>query len=226
MEVEYFLNSLSKCLTITLSAQNPSLKTSALLLILKHICTRNKPVHFLDLDLQFSSTLANLPAAYDLKPLAKLVTYCPKENEVFDSMMSLLSQDALGRGGAIVIDSVNSLQDLLRQGGSEADSTKANHKAAIILTLFQELARSNSKFLILSNIVRSRPHLHNGGVAWEKELVGGRVVKLKSDVLLSIAGEEREKRNLLDNIRLEVLSVSENCETDLTQGQIIELPSR
>lgn len=224
-EVEYFLNSLSACLTITLSAQNPSLKTSALVLILKHICAQDKPVHFLDLDLQFSSTLANLPASYALKSFAKLVTYCPKENEVFDSIISLLSKDALGRGGAIVMDSVNSLQDLLRLAGSETDSAKANHKAAIILTLFQELARNSSKLLILSNIVRSRPHIHDGEVAWEKELVGGRMVKLKSDVVLSIAGGERERGNLLNNIRLKILSVSENCETDLREGQIIELPS-
>ncbi|MGI0085777.1 MAG: hypothetical protein ACREBQ_11920, partial [Nitrososphaerales archaeon] len=158
-ELEYFLNSLSKCLTVTLSTQSAYLKTSVLFSIVNYLSSQDKRVDFLDLDLQFSSMLANLKTESALTSFEKMMTYCPKESEVFDSIISLLSQKDLGRGGAIIMDSINSLQDLLRQADNDPDSAKANHRAAIILTIFQELARNNSKLLILSNIVRSRPHM-------------------------------------------------------------------
>lgn len=221
-EVEYLMNSLSECLTVTLSTEIPFLKTSLLFLILKHLNQEKKPLHLLDLDLQFSSMIASIqPAArQDTEPFPKLVIYRPNNDKILDSMISLLSQKELGRGGAIVIDSVNSMQDLLRRT-DETDSSKANHKSSIVLSLFQQLAKNHSKLFIVSNIARSRPHLHGVDVEWEKELVGGRMIKLKSDVVISITGPG--PRSFSNNIKLEVISVSQNSHTDLRQGQIIEL---
>ena len=224
-EVEYLMNSLSECLTVTLSTQSPFLKTSLLFLILKHLRNEDKPLHLLDLDLQFSSMLANIrsSAPHDIEPFPKLVTYCPNDDQLFDSMISLLSQKELGRGGVIVIDSVNSMQDLLRST-DETDSSKANHKAGIVLSLFQLLAKSHSKLLIVSNIARSRPRIRGEEVEWEKGLVGGRMMKLKSDVVLSIT--KPGPGSFSNNIKLEVVSVSQNCDTDLRQGQIIEFKAQ
>ncbi len=213
----------SECLTITLSAQNPSLKTSMLYAIVKALCAEGKFVSYLDLDLQFSSMIANRKVSETMsQSLATLEVWRARDDRVFDSIVSFLSRREMRNGGVIIIDSVNTLQDLFKDSNSEQDSASANHKASITITLLQQLALHHARSLILSNIVRSRPLIREGEIAWEKVLSGGRMIESKSDIVLSL-NELRSVGN--EDSKTEgatIVSLADHCSPEFRKGQVIE----
>ena len=214
-----FLGRLSKSLTVTFSTQTPYLKTLFFFTMCRKICASQNRIQYVDMDLQFTSMLFNLKETEE--DLSFLEVYAPPNGRVLQSLTHLLSKVDLGRGGAIFIDSMNSLQELLDDPSKDSDHSGANHKAAIILTLFQSLAARNSKLLLLSNVLRSRPHTHEGEVSWEKEAPGGRMIKLKSDISLTIGYSDSNQNR--DKIAIGVSYVAKGLETDLAVGEKIEL---
>jgi hypothetical protein len=112
---------------------------------------------------------------------------------------------------------VNTLQEELVQPKDE-DYSRANHRAGVLLTLFQDFARSHSKSLILSNLARSRPSLKGLEISWEKESPGGRMIRSKSNALLVVSQDLESKI-----IRFEVESVANGSNGDLNKGEKIEI---
>ncbi len=143
---------------------------------------------YVDFDLQFSSLLQNLDSAsYEgLTKSGKLKVLQPSE-DILDFAEGISGQE-MQSGGALILDSLNSLQSLLTDEASNRGSKIANQKTALIVTVLQKMCRFYSKSLVIVNVTRSRPKNSNeeSSSFWEKKLVGGRMIKFKSDVILSV----------------------------------------
>jgi len=155
-----------------------------------------------------------------------LRVYQPSEFGVVDAVIDVLSESDLRDGGLIVLDSINTLQTLLRQKDDVTDSKKANHEAAILVTLLQQIAQRYSKLLIITNVSRARPHSSEGSVSWAKEPVGGRMMRYKSGILLTVLDkiqhEERHQNDRLGRHRdVKIDAISENCKSNLPRDGIL-----
>ena len=96
--------------------------------------------------------------------------------------------------GFIVIDSFNMMQNLIALESSPHDSLVANRKSSVLISLIQQVARNRLNTLVVLSLAKSRPkRIEGDAVVWEKELVGGRMLKLKSDetLLLKVIQEGR-----------------------------------
>lgn len=178
-----------------ISAQSAVKKTQLLFSILEEILSKGKQVIYLDFDLQFSSTLSFKLGKGNFRPGDKLRTIIFGDTAVADMWASFISTQPEQKGGIIVLDSLNSLQELLRG----RDSQRSNHEASVLLTLLQQYARDNSLVLFISAIIRSRPTGDPDTGSWGKEISGGRMIRFKSDAIISveegsvIASRDRER---------------------------------
>lgn len=208
---------LSNYPTVTFSTQIPFLKTRLFLALARKYCSEGT-VHYIDLDLQFSSLLClRSESEYYRNELSNLDLRIVTDSDALEAFTRFVSRNDLGHGGAIFIDSVNTLQEVLLQSKDE-DYSRANHRAGVLLTLFQDFARRYSKSLILSNLARSRPSLKGLEVPWEKESPGGRMIRSKSNILLFVSQDPESKI-----IRFEVESIRNGSKGDLNKGQKIEI---
>jgi len=175
---------------ITIAFDDSATKTSFFLHLSRFLTgTLKQQTHFLDLDLQFSTYLQNAypNPAFGLKENELLKVYQPDDRNPEDSFFKLFGDRGMLEKGAIIIDSINTLQNLLRQKELDSNSIRANQKSAILLTLIQQSARHYSKTVWISNMLRSRPRESvEGEVTWENELSGGRMLLAKSDAILSL----------------------------------------
>jgi hypothetical protein len=190
-ELDILLEDTRSLEIVALSADDSSLRTQFLRRISKHVSRKlGWQIHVLDFDLQFSSYMNNLVAiegiGEDLDN--QLLTILqPSESSIEESVIKLASSSDLRPGGIIILDSINTLQGMIRNPELDPDSVVANHKAAILITVLQQTARYYSKSLWITNITRARPKvLDSGEVFWEREPIGGRMMAFKSDVLLSL----------------------------------------
>ena len=130
----------------------------------------------------------------------------------------------------MILDSINTLQGMIRNPESDPDSVVANHKAAILITILQQTARYYSKSLWITNITRARPKvLDSGEVFWEREPIGGRMMLFKSDVLLSMCemtqndARRAGSHDLYVLVNVERVSSNQSASKSLRESYVIEL---
>jgi hypothetical protein len=179
---------LKKFGTVTVSADSAPVKTAFLWLLTLHFLEKAKSTFYFDCDLQFSSLLAQQKKPIPNNSLLQLCA--PDERRIIDNAIAFLSFTGEQEGGLVVLDTLNTLQNLLRGNVSE-DPTKANHETATMLTLFQQFAEKGNKLLLVANLTRSRPPSGDGASNWEKEITGGRMSRIKSDVIISVKALEQ-----------------------------------
>ena len=129
-------------------------------------------------------------------------------NEIDDPILSVHKSNR--KGGLVVIDSLNTLQNLFSVLPSQTDSKVANHRSTIVVSAIQQIARFYSKSIVILNLTKMRPKKSEDGVTWEREIVGGRMTRFKSDAVL-FATEESEAENKNRRIRIEVEADSSNA---------------
>lgn len=199
------LSDTSDCEVVSLAYNDPRIKPKMMLAFVEECLKLNYQIDYLDFDLQFSSLLQNMPES-ESKELssAKVRVFQPGPN-VTDIVTSV-ADSHFGRS-FLVIDSLNTVQNLLSRSPSPTDLKSANHRSAIFVSSMQQLARTNSQTILALNLTKSRPKKSNdSGVIWERELVGGRMTRYKSDAILS-AKEFSDNENQSIRIRVQVNAV-------------------
>ncbi len=117
-ELDLLLEDTRSLEIVALSADDSSLRTQFLRRISKHVSRRlGRQIHVLDFDLQFSSYMNNLVAiegiGEDLDN--QLLTILqPSESSIEESVIRLASSSDLRPGGIIILDSINTLQGMIR----------------------------------------------------------------------------------------------------------------
>jgi hypothetical protein len=165
--------------------EDPKLKP-ALMRRLVEIFLSLSDVLYVDYDLQFSSSLQNLEYTEYSRMVKKenLLVLQPSDDTI--EFVSQIASIQMRRGGVLILDSLNSLQNILTGAFLENESKIANQRSALIITILQKLARFYSKSLIIVNVAKARQRLgKDQSTFWEKSLVGGRMIKFKSDLILS-----------------------------------------
>jgi hypothetical protein len=184
--------------TVTLAFNDPLVRLPVFVDLVQRLVQRAQVV-YLDFDLQFSSLLYNLdePQRRIFADSDSLVIVKPSINTL--DFIEGIGQLNIRQEGVIVLDSLNSLQSMLAESTSGKESKIANQKTAAIVTFLQLTARFYKKTLIISNISKSRPQSQNLGNSgeWQKTLVGGRMIRLKSELILS-ANESKQDHSLID----------------------------
>ncbi len=177
----------SRVQTITLAFDDPRLKPAVCRALVEKLTSRTN-IDYIDFDLQFSSLLQNLdPIQYDrISNGGKLVVFQPSD-DILDFVESLAAQN-MQTGGVIFLDSLNTLQNLLTDDMSSRGSRIANQKTALLVTFLHTIGRFYSKSLVIINITKSRPSdkIELSSSIWEKTLVGGRMIRFKSDSILTV----------------------------------------
>lgn len=178
--------------TVLIAYDDPQVKLDVVTEIIREFVKANQQVQYLDFDLQFSSLLQNL-SIREQDEFRSVQTLPHLSNDISD--VFALAQSC-HQGGIIIIDSFNTLQDLLLLGNLD-DSSKANHRTAVVLSLLQELATFYSKTLMILNLTRSRPRMVSEVVRWERDIVGGRMARFKSDSILYARTTTKKGRKTL-----------------------------
>lgn len=195
------------------------IKTSTLSIIVDGFLSREQQVQYVDLDLQYSSMITN---SVDHHQIASetLQVFRSRNLQTVDLVISLLDSPQVKKGGIIVVDSINTLQILLQEREHRIDFVKSNHEAAILITLIQEFACRYSKALVLANVIRPRPREGQDFRLWDMELSGGRVIKFKSDVILSVVRSfDKLESNKIAKVDVAVESVLERSKGTFKEGQ-------
>lgn len=176
------VDDISRCEIITLATDSPAIKPRIMLEIVIQSVNMGKQIHYLDYDLQFSSLLQNLPLRdYDdinkdllcvIQPTELLDWYLPFGGEMKDS-------------GTIIVDSINTVQNMIVDSQPLSDTKTANYRCAVSLSILQHLARFYSKNILIVNLMRARPNSNESRTfSWQRQLVGGRMIRFKSDAIL------------------------------------------
>ncbi len=173
------LDGLEKYKTVSIYSEDAMAKTYLLSILVEQSIARNGEIHYLDCDLQYSSMNCQNKGTNHLSSALNrgLKLYVPAELGFTHSLVDLMSSEPKKEAGLVVLDSLNSMQNLLREQDPSIDWVKANHEAAIVLTLLQEFCSHHGKILIISNIARAKPSKTVSG-SWEKDISGGRMIRL------------------------------------------------
>jgi hypothetical protein len=192
--VKELADALQQFHTVTLSADDAFLKTLTLWFLTMHFLVSGDSIYYFDCDLQYSGLLAQ---HYESKNYeASLHVFAPGEKEIVQSLVAFLSLPQESERGIVVVDSLNTLQDLLRENDSK-DATRANHELATLLTLLQQFAERGNKLLIIANLTRPRPGAEGSSV-WQRNIAGGRISRMKSDAIISIkSAQENRRRSII-----------------------------
>jgi hypothetical protein len=177
--------------TYTLAFDEPRIKPAVCLKLVSELLALGEDVMFLDFDLQFSSVLQNVEASrYDLIRSTGLLHVLQPSDEILEFVESL-AEYKLHSGGVLVLDSLNSLQNLLTGERIGEGSKEANQKTALIVTVLQGISRTFKKSLFIINVTKQRPKqtIQDNTALWEKTLVGGRIIRFKSDRVISLRRE-------------------------------------
>jgi hypothetical protein len=233
-ELDLFLEDMRNLEVVAISADDSSLRMQFLRRISKHVSRRlGRQIQLIDFDLQFSSYMNNIVAIEGIgedidNQLFNIMQ--PSESSIEDSVIKLASSSDLRPGGIMILDSINTLQGMLRNPESDPDSVVANHKAAILITILQQTARYYSKSLWITNITRARPKvLDSGEVFWEREPIGGRMMLFKSDVLLSLRQMTQDgapragSRGLYALVNVDRVSGNQSAARNLRESYAIDL---
>ncbi len=170
--------------TLTIAVEEPRIKPALVKKIVEELVKSGKLLYF-DYDLQFSSYLQNIPSD-EYSSLSSNGLNVVQPSDVPSGLVySFEHLVELGKGGVFVLDSINSLQAILSDNASLRGAKTANYNTSFVITLLQLVARNFSKSLVIFDFTKSRPRPQiDGSVTWEKELVGGRMIRYKSDLIL------------------------------------------
>ena len=190
------LPDISQCEVVSLAYNNPAIKPEMMLAIVKACIASDLAVDYVDFDLQFSSLLQNLPEP-QFKEIfgGSLRVYQPSAT-VIDFVESMMSSEK--PKGFVIVDSLNTLQNLLSVEPTATGPKSANQRSAVLVSAMQLFARANSQTILILNLTKSRPKKdENSEIVWEREIVGGRMTRFKSDVIL-FANETRNPMNFIE----------------------------
>jgi hypothetical protein len=177
------LDDISESEIISLAYNDPRIKPKTMQAFVQGCLDMKYPVEYLDFDLQFSSLLQNLTDSEFNRIFNDNLRVFQPSTDITDIVVPLSKFG--GDKGLIIVDSLNTVQNLLSQKPTPTDLKCANHRAAVFLSALQQLARANSQTILALNLTKSRPRKSDEmGVIWEKEIVGGRMTRYKSDVIL------------------------------------------
>ena len=138
-------------------------------------------VVYIDDDLQFSSTLQNIGEIDYGRAFGNNLQVMQPSDDALDFVSSIASVK-MRLGGIMILDSLNSLQNVIAGNFSEGETKIANQRSALVITILQQLSRFYSKSLIVVNVAKARHSVgKDHSTFWEKSLVGGRMIKFKSD---------------------------------------------
>jgi len=141
-------------------------------------------VLYVDYDLQFSSSLQNLEEIEYDKKFGKNLQVLQPSDDALD-FVSQIASIKMRHGGVLILDSLNSLQNVIAGNFSDGESKIANQRSALVITILQQLSRFYSKSLLIVNVAKARQRFgKDHSTFWEKSLVGGRMIKFKSDIIL------------------------------------------
>jgi hypothetical protein len=169
--------------TATLVVEDPEIKTALMSRLVEVFVTLTE-VLYVDYDLQFSSSLQNLEEIEYDKKFGKNLQVLQPPDDALD-FVSQIASKKMHVGGVLILDSLNSLQNVIAGNFSDGESKIANQRSALVITILQQLSRFYSKSLVIVNIAKARQRLgKDHSTFWEKSLVGGRMIKFKSDVIL------------------------------------------
>jgi hypothetical protein len=172
---------------------DPRIKPAICLKLVRELLAFQKNIIYIDFDLQFSSLLQNLDHRefVQMSDSGKLSVVQPPD-DILDFVASMARYE-LQRGGVLILDSLNSLQNLLTDERTSKGSKEANQKTALIVTVLQNISRYCAASLVIINVTKARLKSPNRDSSfWEKTLVGGRIIKFKSDAVLSIKNDSRD----------------------------------
>ena len=141
-------------------------------------------VLYIDYDLQFSSILQNIDEIDYAGTFGKNLQVMQPSDNALDFISDIASIE-MHRGGILILDSLNSLQNTIAGNFLEVEAKIANQRSALVITILQQVSRFYSKSLLIVNVARARQKLRiDRSTFWEKSLVGGRMIKFKSDMIL------------------------------------------
>ncbi|MHB1868625.1 MAG: hypothetical protein ACYCPP_06730 [Nitrososphaerales archaeon] len=190
---------------VSLAYNDPRIKVKTIQAIVFECLNSKQQVHYLDFDLQFSSMLQNLSKS-EFERISKLdLNVLQPGDNIEDPILTV--QESNRKGGLVVIDSFNTLQNLFSVLPSPTDAKTANHRSTVLVSLIQQVARFYSKSILILSLTKMRPKKGADGVTWEREIVGGRMTRFKSDAVL-FATEEFEVENKNRRIEIEVDAIS------------------
>ena len=173
--------------TITFALDEPETRTPLIQDLVSGFFETSDQVHYIDFDLQYSSLLQNI-SRQEYEAFARdLFLFQPSNNVVPDLVDCIAPSPDIRRGGLVVLDSLNTLQNLLWVPAevSSAGAREANHRTAVLVTMVQQFARYYEKSFVITNITRQRPRRPGeDDTVWEKEIVGGRMMRYKSNAIL------------------------------------------
>ena len=167
---------------VSLVYDDPRIKVKMVSEIVLQYLVAQKQVLYVDFDLQFSSLIQNL-SEFTLRPFesSNLHIIARKDPvEMLDSLVTLT-----GEGGLVVIDTLNTLQKMYLRFPTACEAKTANHRSAVLISAAQASCRFLKKSLLILNLTRSRPKEADQGVKWERDIVGGRIIRFKSDLIIS-----------------------------------------
>lgn len=177
---------------MTLAFDEPRIKPAVSLAMVERFLQQHAVI-YVDFDLQFSSLLQNI----DGKKFSKIadsgrLAVMQPSDDVLD-FIGNVSDLKMSSGGIVFLDSLNTLQALLTDSLAERGALIANQKTAMVVTVLQELCKHYCNSLLIMNLTKSRPIDANevssspaASSFWEKGLVGGRMIRYKSDRIFSV----------------------------------------
>jgi hypothetical protein len=148
-------------------------------------------VSYVDFDLQFSSLLQNLDRGEFVRMSGSEKLRVLQAPDDIPDFVASMAGYKLQQGSVLILDSLNSLQNLLTDDMGTKGSREANQKTALVVTVLQNICRYVFASLIIINVTKARlkPPNRDSSSFWEKSLVGGRMIKFKSDVILSVKND-------------------------------------
>jgi hypothetical protein len=162
--------------------EDPRIKLTTMAAIVETYLKKGLQVHYLDYDLQYSSLLQNSDQmSTELGANSNLLVLQPKVQIAIPGEIFKTAR----KTGAVIIDSLNTMQSLFAVEPSTANLITANKRTALLISAIQLVSRSFSKTMLLSSIARQRPSKTESEPVWERTIVGGRMTDFKSDVIIS-----------------------------------------
>lgn len=179
--LENLIGDISKTEIVSVAYDEPRIKLTVMQSIVREYLELGLQVHYLDYDLQYSSMLQNL-SDNDAIEVDNNDLHVLQPGGQLD-LPGLIFR-ASRKSGAIILDSLNTLQNVLSVEPSQANLITANHRSALLVSAIQLAARRFSKTLLITNSARARPSKNLSEITWERNIVGGRMTSFKSDVIL------------------------------------------
>ena len=114
--------------TVLLAYDDPQFKLEIVNEIMQEFVKMGRQVQYLDFDLQFSSLLQNI--SIEEREKFRDITVIPQLTNDINEIFSL--SQLCQQGGIVVLDTFNTLQNLMLDGNL-GNSAAANHRTAVVI---------------------------------------------------------------------------------------------